>query len=104
MSNIEILWSKNHGLTQLVQHEQILIYSATAVKVHHSGISSTPVTRPGKRHSGYRHIASTSFTVTNRLDLGSEYHTLILDVHTGSETFRIYIFYQLLRRVGVPGG
>jgi Endonuclease-reverse transcriptase len=42
----------------------------------------------------YRCISSTSFTVTNRLDLGFNYHTLTIDVHTDAETFRIYNIYH----------
>ena len=42
----------------------------------------------------YRRISSTSFTVTNRLDLASNYHTLTLDIHTDTETFRIYNIYH----------
>ena len=42
----------------------------------------------------YRRISSTSFTVTNRLDLASNYHTLTLDIHMDTETFRIYNIYH----------
>ena len=42
----------------------------------------------------YQHISSTSFTVTNKLDLASNYHALTLKVHTGLESFRIYNLYH----------
>jgi hypothetical protein len=55
-----------------------------------------PKHNPGERCKvvAYRHISSTSFTVTNRLDLASNYHTLTIDVHTDTETFRIYNIYH----------
>ena len=39
-------------------------------------------------------ISSTSFTVTNRLDLSSNYHMLAINVHTDVETFCIYNIYH----------
>ena len=50
-----------------------------------------PKYNPGERCKvvAYRRILSTSFTITNRLDLASNYHTLTLDIHTNMETFRI---------------
>jgi hypothetical protein len=55
-----------------------------------------PKHNPGERCKvvAYRRISSTSFTVTNRLDLASNYHTLTIDVHTDTETFRIYNIYH----------
>ena len=44
--------------------------------------------------AAFRRISSTSFTITNRPDLHSNYHTLTLDVHTGIESFRIYNVYH----------
>lgn len=55
-----------------------------------------PKYNPGERCKvvAYRRISSTSFTVTNRLDLASNYHTLAIDIHTNAETFRIYNIYH----------
>ena len=51
-----------------------------------------PKYNPGERCKvvAYRCILSTSFTITNQLDLASNYHTLTLDIHTNMETFCIY--------------
>jgi hypothetical protein len=55
-----------------------------------------PRSLPGQRCKvvAYRRIASTHFTVTNRIDLSSNYHLMTLDVHTDHETFRIYNIYH----------
>jgi len=55
-----------------------------------------PKYNPGERCKvvAYRRISSTSFTVINRLDLASNYHTLTIDIHTDTETFRIYNIYH----------
>ncbi len=55
-----------------------------------------PKYNPGKRCKvvAYRRISSTSFTVTNQLDLASNYHMLTMDIHTNTETFRIYNIYH----------
>ena len=55
-----------------------------------------PKYNPGERCKvvAYWRISSTSFTVTNRLDLSSNYHTLAIDVHTDAETFRVYNIYH----------
>ena len=55
-----------------------------------------PKYNPGERCKvvAYRRVLSTSFTVTNRLDLSSNYHTLAIDVHTDAETFRVYNIYH----------
>ena len=42
----------------------------------------------------YRHIAATSFVVTNQIDLASNYHIMTLDIHTNSESFRVYNIYH----------
>ncbi len=42
----------------------------------------------------YRRTSSTFFTVTNRLDVASNYHSLTLEVHTGVETFRVHNIYH----------
>ena len=55
-----------------------------------------PKYNPGERCKviAYRRISSTSFTVTNRLDLASNYHTLTIDIHTDAKTFHIYNIYH----------
>ena len=55
-----------------------------------------PKYNPGERCKvvAYRCILSTSFTVMNRLDLLSNYHTLAIDVHTDAETFHVYNIYH----------
>jgi hypothetical protein len=42
----------------------------------------------------YRHIASTHFNVTNRVDLASNHHLLTLNVHLGSSSFHIINIYH----------
>lgn len=55
-----------------------------------------PKYNPGERCKvvAYRCISSTAFTISNRLDLASNYHTLTLDIHTDTETFRVYNIYH----------
>ena len=53
-------------------------------------------TQPGQRCKvvAYRCIASSHFSVTNRIDLSSNYHILTMDVHSDHETFRVYNIYH----------
>ena len=55
-----------------------------------------PQTQPGQRCKvvAYRRIASSHFSVTNRIDLSSNYHILTMDIHSDHETFRVYNIYH----------
>ena len=55
-----------------------------------------PKIQPGQRCKvvAFRRRASNFFSVTNRIDLASNYHTMTLDIHTDHETFRIYNIYH----------
>ena len=55
-----------------------------------------PKTQPGQQCKvvAYRRIAATSFLVTNHIDLASNYHMMMLDIHTDVKNFRVYNIYN----------
>jgi exonuclease III len=44
--------------------------------------------------AAFRRIASNHFSITNCIDLTSNYHMLTLDIHTDHETLRVYNIYH----------